>query len=155
MKEYITEAKEYKGKLTLAQSKQSMESSICKERFAMPALKNMERNIEQLELDFQLHLFTTSDVQLMQLKNENDSISKRFNKMSEKYESILQSPITNADTLMAIKDVRNMYVKLDSMKHNFVKAVNDEISKRKLDKDLHYNNIGTSNSRSFVGTNHQ
>ena len=103
----------------------------------MFALKDMERNIEQLESDFQLHLSTTSDVQLMQLKNENASISKRFNKMSEKYESILQSPITNADTLMAIKDVGNRYVKLDSMKHNFVKAVNDEVSKRKLDKDLH------------------
>ena len=139
IKEYIKEAKEYKGKLTLAQSKQSMESSICKERFVMFALKDMERNIEQLESDFQLHLSTTSDVQLMQLKNENASISKRFNKMSEKYESILQSPITNADTLMAIKDVGNRYVKLDSMKHNFVKAVNDEVSKRKLDKDLHYN----------------
>ena len=30
IKEYIKEAKEYKGKLTLAQSKQSMESSVCK-----------------------------------------------------------------------------------------------------------------------------
>ena len=103
------------------------------------ALEDMERNIEQLESDFPLHRSTTSDVQLMQLKNENAFISKRFNKMSEKYESILQSPITNADTLMAIKDVGKRYVKLDSMKHNFVKAVNDEVSKRKLDKDLHHN----------------
>ena len=129
IKEYIKEAKEYKGKLTLVQSKQSMESSICKERFVMFAFKDMERNIEQLESDFQLHLSTASDVQLMQLKNKNASISKRFNKMSEKYESILQSPITNADTLMAIKDVGNRYVKLDSMKHSFVKAVSDDVSK--------------------------
>ena len=42
---------------------------------------------------------------------------------------------------MAIKDVGNRYVKLDSMKHNFVKAVNDEVLKRKLDKDLHYNKL--------------
>ena len=76
----------------MAQSKQSMESSICKERFVTFALEDMERNIEQLESDFQLHLSTTSDVQLMQLKNENASISKRFNKMSEKYESILHLP---------------------------------------------------------------
>ena len=139
IKDYIKEAKEYKGKLTFVQSKQSMESSICRERSVTFALEDMERNIEQLESDFQLHLSTTSDVQLMQLKNENASISKRFHKTSEKYESILQSPITNAGTLMAIKDFGNRYVKLDSMKHNFVKAVNDEVSKRKLGKDLHYN----------------
>ena len=99
----------------------------------------MKRNTEQLESDFQLHLSTTNDVQLMQLKYENASISKHFNKMSEKYESILQSPINNAETLMAIKDVGSRYDKLDSIKHNFVKAVNDEVSKRNLDKDLHYN----------------
>ena len=127
IKDYIKETKEYKGKLTLAQSKQSMESSICKERSVTFPLEDMERNIEQLESDFQLHLSTTNDVQRMQLKNENASISKRFNKMSEKYETILQSPITNTCTLMAIKDFGNRYVKLDSMKHNFVKAVNDEI----------------------------
>ena len=75
----------------------------------------------------------------MQLKNENGFISKCFNKMSQKYEIILQSPITNAETLMAIKDVGNRYVKLDSIKHNFAKAVTDEVPKRKLDKDLHYN----------------
>ena len=65
IKDYIKEAKEYKGKLTLAQSKQSMESSICKERSVTFALEDMERNIEQLESDFQLHLSTKSDVQLM------------------------------------------------------------------------------------------
>ena len=129
VKDYIKETKEYKGKLTLTASKQSMESSICKERSVTFALEDMERNTELLEPAFQLHLSTTSDVQLMQLKNENASISKRFNKMSEKYVSILKSPITNADTLMAIKVVGNRYVKLDSMKHNFVKAVNDEVSK--------------------------
>ena len=106
-----------------------MESSTCKEIFVMFALKDMEKNIEQLESDLDLHLSTTSDMQLMQLKNENASISKRFNKMSEKHESILQSPITNADTIMAIKDFGNRYVKLDSRKHNFVKAVNDEVLK--------------------------
>ena len=109
IKEYIKEAKEYKGKLTLAQSKQSMESSICKERFVTFALKDMKRNTEQLESDFQLHLSTTNDVQLMQLKYENAFISKHFNKMSEKHESILQSPINNAETLMAIKDVGNKF----------------------------------------------
>ena len=138
VKDYIKEAKEYKGKLTFAQTKQSVDSSVCKERPVTFALEDMERNIEQLESDFQLHVFTISDVQLMQLKNENASMSKHFNKMSEKYESILQSPITNADTLMAIKDVGNRYIKLDSMKHNFVKAVNDDVSKRKLGKDLYY-----------------
>ena len=74
----------------------------------------------------------------MQFKNENSSITKRFQKMSEQYESILQCPITNSDTLMMMKDIGERYIKLNTAKSRFIKAVNDEVSKRKLDKDLHY-----------------
>ena len=59
IKDYIKQAKEYKGKLTLVQSKQSRESSICKERLVMFALEDMKRNIEQLESDFQPSHFKT------------------------------------------------------------------------------------------------
>ena len=139
IKDSIKEAKEYQGKLNLAQSKQSIiDASTFKERSVIFALEDMERNITQLETDFKQDLNKTSDVQLMQFKNDINSITKRFQKMSEKYESILQSPVTKADTLVMMKDMGERYVKLDSLKHNFVNAVNEEVSKRKLDKDLHY-----------------
>ena len=92
IKDYIKEAKEYKGKLTLVQSKQSMESSICKERFVTLALEDMERNTEQLESNFQLHLSSTSDAQLMQLKNKNAFISTRCQKSTRAFYN-LPSPM--------------------------------------------------------------
>ena len=83
----------------------------------MFALKDMHRAIVQLETDFKQDLDETSGVQLMQFKNENSSITKRFQKMSEKYESILQCPITNSDTLMRFYSVQ-LYISLSNVLHH-------------------------------------
>lgn len=74
------------------------------------------------------------------VENMNRSpITKTFEKMSEKYEEILQSPIIKAETLIMLKDIGKRYVKLDSKRHDYDKSVNEEISTRTLDKDLYYN----------------
>lgn len=138
IKDAIKEAIDHKSKLNLAtQMKQSTDANY-KETATIFALETMGRNVAQLEKQFRQDFKAISDVELVQLKNENSSITKRFEKMSEKYEEILKSPIT-AETFIMVKDMGERYVKLDSRRHRYIQAVNDEISTRKLDKDLHYN----------------
>ena len=79
IKDSIKETKEHQGKLNLSQSKQSIiDASTFKEWSAIFALEDVERNIAQLETDFKKNLNITSDVQLMQFKNDISSIPKRF-----------------------------------------------------------------------------
>ena len=90
--------------------------------------------MKHLTTQFSLDLTEVIDIQPIQFKNKNSSIIKRFEKMSEKYEDILQSPITNAETLMMVKDIGKRFITLDSLKQKFIKSNNDGVSVRKLDK---------------------
>ena len=135
----INEAIDYKAKLNLASHvKQSTETNA-KESANVFALETLERTLTQINKQFDLDLEVISDIELIQLKNESATINKRFEKISDKYQEVLKSPITKAETLVKVKEIGETFVKLDSKKHKFIKSVNDEVSVRKLDKDLHYN----------------
>eukprot|EP00111_Clytia_hemisphaerica_P019879 TCONS_00058627-protein len=120
----IKEAIDYKAKLNLATHVKQSSESTAKESATVFALETLDRTMIQLKTQFDLKLDDVSDVELVQFKNENSSIVKRFEKLSQKYEEVLQSPITKAETLLLVKNIGERFVKLDSLKHNFITNVN-------------------------------
>ena len=139
IKDYIKDARDIKCKRNLAQTKQNIDAAACKERSIVFAVEEIQRNIAEFEVQFDQDLSQTSDIQLMQLKNQNVTLQTRLSKIAEKFEGILKLPINKAETLIAVKEIENNYVMLNRHKNDFIQSVNDEVTSRKLDKDLHYN----------------
>ena len=125
VKEYIKSAKEYKVKLNLAQTKQISEAAIGRTRSMMFAIEDIQRNLMEVESNLKQHLN-----ELIQIKTNTHQITDRLEKISQKYENLLQSPINDADALLAIKDIGERYVNLNSLKTNFATLVNEEYMRR-------------------------
>ena len=140
VKQYIKTAKEYKTKSNLAQLKISTDVAKRNERSITFALEDLHQNIIELEEELCCNISDTSDMQLLRLKSDSHIISNRIFKLSQKYEQLLQSPIHNAEMLISIQEIGNKYVKLKSRKQFYLKAVDDEIQHRELDKEKHSNN---------------
>ena len=69
------------------------------------------------------------------MKEDSSNIPRRLEKISEKYEQLLQQPITEGDVLHQIQVIGMKYIKLNALKMKFIDDVNKEYLSQELDKD--------------------
>ena len=70
-------------------------------------------------------LSAVNDKTLIQIKADSSKLPERLEKISEKYEQLLQQPITDGDVLHHIQTIGAKYVKLNIAKTNkFIDNIN-------------------------------
>lgn len=97
------------------------------------------RELDELEEEFNKDSEKASDDDLFKWRSELQLQLTKFDKLADYYKDILQSPITDADRLVEIKNIGERYDKLCTIKRNFAKSLSNEISIRELDKDRTFN----------------
>ena len=135
IKEYIKTAKDYKSKLMLSQKKQVTEETIIKERSTAFVIEDIHQNLMEIEKFINQDLKEMDDQHLVQVKKDAHHISDRLERISQKFEKILLSPITDGEALHLVKNIGDRYGKLNSLKMSFIALVNEEYVRRELDKD--------------------
>ena len=135
IKDYIKSAKDYKSKLNLAYSTEMKQAAIGNERSIAFIIEDVQQNLNEIEALLTQDLKIVDDNKLAEIKDNHQKLSERMEKISVKYEKILHHPITDGEALHSIKKIGELYVKLNSMKMNFNKAVHLEYQKRELDKN--------------------
>ena len=127
---------ECKSKAQLANTDPSialMERSICF------SIEDINYKIMELQKEFNKPLTNISDVELMQMKSDLPMQVDQLNKISKKYEAILQMPIKKADFLKDIADIGQRYEQLLKSKSFFQSAINDAIVRQDVYKQKSFN----------------
>ena len=107
---------------------------------------------KEAETFITLDITVVTNKQLLQIKKDFPNIIERLEKISDKYENILQLPINDKEAIQVINGIGMSYEKLNSSKMNFVDSVYKEYIQRELDKDYttkHLNINKPCCSRSF------
>ena len=87
----------------------------------------MKFKINELQRDFDKPINEMSDSELIQCKKDLPMKNGQINKISQKYEVILQTPIQNTEMLMEIKEVGQKYEHLTKSKTTYTNSLNDAI----------------------------
>ena len=135
IKDYIKSSKDYSSKMNLASTKEEANSVTVKKRSAAFVLENISQNLDEIENCISEDLSSVDDKTLIQLKADSPKLPERLEKISEKYEQLLQQPITDGDALHQIQTIGMKYVKLNGAKMKFIDSINKEFLSRELDKD--------------------
>ena len=80
-----------------------------------------------------------SDSELMQCKKDLPMKNEQINKIAQKYEVILQTPIQNAEMLMEVKDVDHQYERLSKSKTEYITLLNDAMIQKDVYKQKLFN----------------
>ena len=134
IKDYIKESKECKQKLNLTQIKQLNEELCRKERSRVFTIADLRYTMTELSNQFQIKLNTLTDSELLQLKSDYSSKSAQLNKAAEKYELLLQTPFTKAETLLEVKNLGEQYESLLKLKSDYTSELNELIQTRDIYK---------------------
>jgi len=100
VKEYIKSAKDCKHKTALNGS-----ASAAAQRSMMFTISDIQYHMSELTKEFCRNLDAASNAELIQLKKDSAYRSEQVSRIAARYESILQTPMMNADVLIGIKDI--------------------------------------------------
>ena len=135
IKEYIKSSKDLQNKLRLKEEKSKIDEKIQHERSVSFLIEYTLQWITELENEFEKNVRDAEGEDLLRWRTELPIHSKKLEKVAVKYQEILMFPINNADAMIAVKNIGERYVKLDSLKHMYTSSLCDEISRREIDKD--------------------
>ena len=141
IRSYILSAQDHVQKLELAHNKEATQEAARKERSMVFIIEDIQQQLTEIETTMTQNLQEAEEKELIKLKDESTIMTDRIEKISVKYEKLLQSRITDGDALHAIRNIGDRYMKVNSHKSNFSAAVNQEYSERELDKDYSMTNI--------------
>ena len=99
----------------------------------------IQRDLDEVEIFFQSDPTSASSDQLLKWRNDLLSVKKKLEKIASNYKEVLQSPVTDAERLDAIRDIAERYEKLSISNPLFTKALDEEVVRREVDKDLKFN----------------
>ena len=133
IKEYIKQSKDCMLKVELADKKQVTDASIFKERSTYFAIKDIRYKITELQKIFNKELENLTNAELIELKSDILTQNDLLNKISKKYESILQSPLRKADMLHDVQDIGKRYENLLKSKSKYEHLLNEII----ISKDVY------------------
>ena len=145
IKDYIKSSKDYSSKMNLANTKEEENSVIIKKRSAAFVLENMCQNLDEIENCIFEDLSAVNDKTLIQIKADSSKLPERLEKISEKYEQLLQQPITDGDVLHHIQTIGAKYVKLNTAKMKFIENINKEFLSRESWTRIRATSTSTSN----------
>jgi len=114
--------------------KHSMDADKRIERSLVFSVEDLQRHIFEVETSLSVNLTNASDSQLIDLKKSVPTITSKIDKIAEKYENLLQSPIRKAELLMDIKDIGEKYIKLTKMNSSYLKLLKKQIEEREVYK---------------------
>ena len=130
-----------KSKLNLAQTRLANESTASKERSTCFAIEDISYKIIELQKEFDKSFDDLSDAELLQMKSDLPMQIDQLNKISKKYESILQIPIQKAETLKDSKYIGENYENLLRSKSKYQASMNDAIIKQDVYKQKLFNQL--------------
>ena len=139
VKEYIRTTKDIQSKTKLQQDQMKHEEHIRKQQSTNFIIDHIYRELGELDEQLKKQPEDATDDELIKLRSDLPSLSRKFEKIAENYTSILKSPIFNAERTPAINDIGKKFEKLSSYKKKYVKMLHDEISSREVDKDRQFN----------------
>ena len=119
----------------LTESKQMAEAAFSKECSIAFVVRDINQNLQKAETFINQDITVVTNKQLLQIKKDVLNIIEKLEKISDKYEKILQLPINDKEAIQVINGIGMSYEKLNSSKKNFVDSVNKEYVQRELDKD--------------------
>ena len=75
----------------------------------MFTISDIQYHMSELTKEFCRNLDAASNAELIQLKKDSAYRSEQVCRIAARYESILQTPMMNADVLIGIKDIGERY----------------------------------------------
>ena len=139
VKDYIKTAKDSRSKSRLREERKKQDLNVQKDRSIVFLIECIQRDLDEVEIFFQSDPTSASSDQLLKWRNDLLSVKKKLEKIASNYKEVLQSPVTDAERLGAIRDIAERYEKLSISNPIFTKALNEEVVRREVDKDLKFN----------------
>ena len=134
MKTYIKDAKEAKRKIRKGEDDSKKEEKEMKEESINFLITDVRRSITDLTSEFKKDMNDVEDQELQRRKSDLAENMKRLENVSEKCKEIIMFPSKNEDVICGMKDVRERYENLLSLRDIYVDQLKKEISERELDK---------------------
>ena len=139
IKDYIKNAKDCKVKTELAQNKQATNITTFKERSTLFAIDDIKFVINELQKDFDKSITDMTNAELIQSKKDLPTKIDQIHKISQKYETILQTPITKSEILMGVQEIGKKYEHLLHSKSTFTELLNAAIIEQDVYKQQLFN----------------
>ena len=114
------------------------ETTASKERSTLFVIEDVQRTIGEIRSEIETDLDSASDHHLIHMQKNFKQISSKIDKIAQKYELLLSSPISNAERLIDIQNNGNSYANLTKDGHEYHEKLKRAIEER----DIH-------NQRSF------
>ena len=134
VRDYMKASTEYKNQKQRHNEKASKELAASKERSTLFIIEDVQRTIGEVRSEIETDLGNASDHQLIQMQNNFKHISSKIDKVAQKYELLLLSPIINAGKLIDIQDIGNRYMKLTKDSQVYHRTLEKVIEERDIHK---------------------
>ena len=134
MKNYIKEAKEAKKKIRQEENDSKKDEKEMIEESMNFLITDVRRSIADLTSEFQKDMNDAEDEELQERKVNLTENMKRLEKVSEKCKEIIMFSSKNEDVICGMKDIKERYENLLSIRDIYVNQLKKEISERELEK---------------------
>ena len=134
IKDYFKKAKEWSFKLEQLRIKRANQDDDAKITSMKFTVTDLNRKIEEINEKLTVELETKTDVQLIQMEKDSSNMNSDIKEVSNKYEQLLQTHVTDKALVTEITGVGKSYAKLTKSFSNYLKLLKTEIDNRDIYK---------------------
>ncbi|XP_066927276.1 protein BCAP-like [Clytia hemisphaerica] len=134
IKAYFKEAKEWNFKLEQLRIKRANQDDDAKITAMKFTVADLKRKIEEINCKLTVELDTKTDVQLVQMEKDSSNMNTEIKEVSNKYEQLLQTHVTDKTLVTDITKVGKSYTELTKSFSDYLKLLKTEVDERDIYK---------------------